>query len=83
MREKKTYLCALPGMPIRFLLAYLEVEYDDQRYILTKPPHSRDVWLADKPNLGLDFPNVSKQNRFKAFPKRFSSNVNRIASILG
>lgn len=45
-------------MPIRFLLAYLEVDYDDKRYNLTKPPHSRDEWLADKPNLGLEFPNV-------------------------
>lgn len=47
-----------PGQPIRFLLAYLEVDYEDKRYSLAEPPHSRDEWLADKPNLGLDFPNV-------------------------
>ncbi|KAJ6646381.1 Glutathione S-transferase [Pseudolycoriella hygida] len=46
------------AMPIRFLLAYLEVDYEDKRYILTEPPHTRDVWLADKYNLGLDFPNL-------------------------
>ncbi|XP_037047303.1 glutathione S-transferase Mu 1-like [Bradysia coprophila] len=46
------------GQPIRFLLAYLEVEYEDKRYGLAEPPHSRDEWLAVKPNLDLDFPNL-------------------------
>lgn len=45
-------------MPIRLLLAYLGVDYEDKRYVLTKPPHSRDEWLAEKPNSDLDFPNV-------------------------
>lgn len=45
-------------MPIRFLLAYLGVDYEDKLYALKQPPHSRDVWFAEKHSLDLDFPNV-------------------------
>jgi len=40
------------GQPIRFLLAYLGVDYEDKLY------SSLADWSADKFNLGLDFPNV-------------------------
>ncbi|KAJ6219922.1 hypothetical protein RDWZM_005734 [Blomia tropicalis] len=38
--------------PIRMLLAYGEIAYEDKRYT------DRDVWLAEKFTLGLDFPNL-------------------------
>ena len=39
---------------ICLVLAYAGVDFVDKRY-----KHSeRDVWLSDKPNLGLDFPNI-------------------------
>lgn len=45
--------------PIRLLLAYAGVEYEDKRYnIGPAPEYDRSEWLADKFNLGLDFPNV-------------------------
>jgi glutathione S-transferase len=40
------------GQPIRLLLAYLQVDYDEKLY------DERDDWLADKEKLGLDFPNL-------------------------
>lgn len=44
--------------PIRLLLAYAGVEYEDKRYnIGPAPEYDRSEWLADKFNLGLDFPN--------------------------
>lgn len=44
---------------IRYLLAHAGVEYEDKRYGFGPgPDYSRDEWLADKPNLGLDFPNL-------------------------
>lgn len=39
--------------PIRFLLAYLGIQFTDKRYI------TGDEWfIRDKNNLGLDFPNI-------------------------
>lgn len=44
---------------IRYLLAYAGVKYEDKRYGFGPGPvYTRDEWLADKPNLGLDFPNL-------------------------
>ncbi|KAG0445073.1 hypothetical protein HPB47_025617 [Ixodes persulcatus] len=44
---------------IRDLLEYAKVEYEDKRYGYGSDPNwTRDEWLADKPNLGLDFPNL-------------------------
>ncbi|CAL8149212.1 unnamed protein product [Orchesella dallaii] len=45
------------GHPIRFLLSYLEVEFDEKYYELT-PELTYDNWYADKEKLGLDFPNL-------------------------
>ena len=46
--------------PIRLLLAYAGVEYEDKRYnIGPAPEYDRSEWLNDKFNLGLDFPNVN------------------------
>ena len=44
---------------IRYQLAYLRVEYEMIEYEMGGPPDfSRDAWLQDKFNLGLDFPNL-------------------------
>ncbi|CAG2181870.1 unnamed protein product [Oppiella nova] len=40
--------------PIRYLLKYAGVEFTDKRLEFK----NRDTWLKDKPNLGLDFPNL-------------------------
>ncbi|CAL8136799.1 unnamed protein product [Orchesella dallaii] len=45
------------GQPVRFLLAYLDVDFDEKFYELT-PELTSDNWLADKEKLGLDFPNL-------------------------
>ena len=45
-------------MPIRLMLAYLGVDYEDKLYTLTKPPHNKEEWFVVKNSLGLDFPNV-------------------------
>ena len=49
------------GQPIRLLLAHAGVEYEDKRYNIKgeAPNFDRSEWLADKFNLGLEFPNVS------------------------
>jgi len=36
----------------RHLLAHAGVDFEDKRYT------SKEEWGADKPNLGLDFPNI-------------------------
>ena len=43
------------------MLAHAGVEYEDKRYNIKgeAPNLDRSEWLADKFNLGLDFPNVS------------------------
>lgn len=41
------------AQPIRYLLAYLEVNYQEEGY----ETDSRDAWTNVKDNLGLDFPN--------------------------
>jgi glutathione S-transferase len=43
------------------MLAHAGVEYEDKRYNIKgeAPNFDRSEWLADKFNLGLDFPNVS------------------------
>ena len=52
--------------PIRLLLAHAGVEYEDKRLKMEE----RDSWLAEKPNLGLDFPNVSAMFFFIYFIRR-------------
>ena len=42
------------AQPLRLVLAYAGVDFVDKRY----NPSERAVWLSDKPNLGLDFPNI-------------------------
>ncbi|KAM7538954.1 hypothetical protein Aperf_G00000052731 [Anoplocephala perfoliata] len=45
--------------PIRLLLHYLGVEYDEKVYNFGPPPgNSREEWLSEKFKLGLDFPNL-------------------------
>ena len=48
--------------PIRMLLKHLNIEFEEKRYGFGNEseasfPH-RDEWLAEKFNLGLDFPNL-------------------------
>ncbi|CAL8136797.1 unnamed protein product [Orchesella dallaii] len=45
------------GQTVRFLLAYLDVDFEEKRYELT-PELTYDNWYADKEKLGLDFPNL-------------------------
>ena len=42
------------AQPIRLVLVYAGVDFVDKRYESSE----RAVWLSDKPNLGLDFPNI-------------------------
>jgi glutathione S-transferase len=45
--------------PIRLMLEYLAVPYDDKRYNYgTVPGKMREEWEVDKHKLGLDFPNL-------------------------
>ena len=45
--------------PVRYLLEYLGVEYEDVQYEQGDGPEfSRDAWLSVKQSLGLDFPNI-------------------------
>ncbi|OQR72837.1 glutathione S-transferase Mu 1-like [Tropilaelaps mercedesae] len=47
------------AQPIRFLLAYKEVDYEDKRYSCGPPPDfDKSQWLDEKFTLGLDFPNL-------------------------
>ncbi|CAG2177143.1 unnamed protein product [Oppiella nova] len=42
------------GQPIRYLLKYAGVDFNDKRYVYS----NEKEWQSDKPNLGLDFPNL-------------------------
>ena len=45
--------------PVRYLLEYLSVPYEDVMYEQGDAPgFDRECWLSVKPNLGLDFPNL-------------------------
>ena len=45
--------------PIKYMLEYLGVDYEDVQYEQgDAPDFSRECWLSVKPNLGLDFPNL-------------------------
>ncbi|RWS19491.1 Glutathione S-transferase Mu 1-like protein [Leptotrombidium deliense] len=46
------------GEPIRHLLHYANVDFEDKRYSLVTTPFSSVEWNDDKFNLGLDFPNL-------------------------
>jgi glutathione S-transferase len=52
------------AQPIRLLLAYSGTEFEDIRYNYIPAANGtwdRSEWTNVKPNLGLDFPNVSTQ----------------------
>ena len=45
--------------PIRLMLEYLSVDYEDKRYACGDgPAYDRSSWLNEKPTLGLSFPNL-------------------------
>jgi len=47
------------GQPIRDLLGYKEVEYEEKRYACGPPPEfSGSQWFDEKFTLGFDFPNL-------------------------
>ncbi|XP_075526383.1 glutathione S-transferase Mu 4-like [Dermacentor variabilis] len=47
------------AQPIRNLLVYQGVEFEDKRYKFgPEPDYDREEWLAEKPTLGLRFPNL-------------------------
>jgi len=47
------------AQPIRLMLGYAEVDFEDKLYEVTDGPEfSRDSWLNEKFTLGLDFPNL-------------------------
>ncbi|XP_054708192.1 glutathione S-transferase Mu 2-like [Uloborus diversus] len=47
------------AQPIRLMLKYCNVEYEDKRYCYGPAPQfSRDEWFREKETLGLDFPNL-------------------------
>jgi glutathione S-transferase len=43
---------------IRYQLAYQGIDFEDKQYPSTEDPASRQSWLEQKFNLGLDFPNL-------------------------
>ena len=54
------------AQPIRLLLAYAEVDFEDTRYNYLPSPGvgdgwDRSEWTKEKDTLGLDFPNVLYQ----------------------
>ncbi|CAN8026341.1 unnamed protein product [Ixodes persulcatus] len=52
-------VCSELAQPIRLLLAHMDVKVEDKRYSCGPPPDfDRSAWLKDKPNLGLEFPNL-------------------------
>jgi len=47
------------AQPIRLLLEYLELEYQEKRYDYAPPPsYEKTEWLQEKFALGLHFPNI-------------------------
>lgn len=46
------------AQPIRHLLAYKEVEFEDKQYSCPAPDFDQSSWLSEKFTLGLDFPNL-------------------------
>ncbi len=52
------------GEPIRYLLKYAAIQFNDKRYPIGEGTSLKDVkslnkyWDEDKYNLGLDFPNL-------------------------
>lgn len=44
--------------PLRLVLNHVNVDYTDKIYKLGPPPNTKEDWLKEKFNLGLDFPNV-------------------------
>ncbi|KAI1290303.1 Glutathione S-transferase [Halotydeus destructor] len=50
------------GEPVRFLMYHLGVPFVDKRYSMVGATHRYDevlnTWYEEKPNLGLDFPNL-------------------------
>lgn len=47
------------GAPCRYLLHYCGIQFEDKMYAAgPKPEYSRQAWLDEKFNLGLEFPNL-------------------------
>ena len=47
------------GAPIRYLLEYLQVPYEDKQYFLGEAPDfSKEAWFKVKHTMGFDFPNL-------------------------
>ena len=47
------------GEPIRLMLHYLRIRFEDKRYPTEDPPsYDRTEWNQDKFILGFDFPNL-------------------------
>lgn len=44
--------------PIRYVLEYLKVPFENEFYEVTVPDFSREAWLSKKEHLGLEFPNL-------------------------
>lgn len=47
------------GAPIRYLLYYLGVDFEDKQYPYgPAPEYSRDAWMNEKFTLGIEMPNL-------------------------
>lgn len=47
------------GAPIRYLLHYCGVQFEDKMYAYgPAPEYSRDAWFSEKFTLGLELPNL-------------------------
>jgi len=46
------------GNAIRYVLEYAQIDYEERTYNLGKNFDTREDWLKEKFNLGLDFPNI-------------------------
>jgi glutathione S-transferase len=47
------------AQPIRLLLAYLDIEFEDKYYVCgPAPDFDKSCWFDVKHTLGFDFPNV-------------------------
>ena len=45
--------------PIKYLLEYLQVDYEDKQYFYGEAPdHNKDSWFSVKHHIGLQFPNL-------------------------
>ena len=69
------------AQPIRLMLEYLGVEYEDKRYpVGPAPDYDKTEWWHDKENLGLDFPNVRCSWKWNLLPLSIIVNFYRLGS---